>query len=77
MHGELPQELSVTALEVLGTGTGHAEGNKYTIDHVFRLDDVKVQHSQFFCSGMRPLCLHFLMVDDGSRKGWLKNVSAE
>lgn len=42
MHGELPQELSVTTLEVLGTGTGHAEGNKYTISHVFKLDDVKV-----------------------------------
>lgn len=27
MHGELPQELSVTVLETLGTGTGHAEGN--------------------------------------------------
>lgn len=26
MHGELPQELSVTAAEVLGTGTGHAGG---------------------------------------------------
>lgn len=42
MHGELPQELSDTALEVLGTGTGHAEGNKHTINHVFKLDDVKV-----------------------------------
>lgn len=42
MHGELPQELSVTTLEVLGTGTGHAEGNKYMISHVFKLDDVKV-----------------------------------
>lgn len=31
MHGELPQELSVTALEALGTGTGHAEGNKRTL----------------------------------------------
>lgn len=29
MHGELPQELSVTALEVLGTGIGQAEENKY------------------------------------------------
>lgn len=29
MHGELPQELSVAAIEVLGTGTGQAEGNKY------------------------------------------------
>lgn len=29
MHGELPQELSTVALEVLGTGTGQAEGNKY------------------------------------------------
>lgn len=42
MHGELPQELSVTVLETLGTGTGHAEGNKYTLNHVFKLHDVKV-----------------------------------
>lgn len=42
MHGELPQELSVTALEVLGTGTGHAKGNKYKINHVSKSVDVKV-----------------------------------
>lgn len=32
MHGELPQELSVTAAEVLGTGTGHAGGGKVHIN---------------------------------------------
>lgn len=77
MHGELPQELSVTALEVLGTGTGHAKGNTYKINHVSKLVDVKVLHDKLCYLGMNlGRCLHFLMVDDASRKGWLKNVSA-
>lgn len=42
MHGELPQEQSVTVLEALGTGTGHAEANKYMINHVIKLDNEKV-----------------------------------
>lgn len=43
MHGELPQELLVTALEALGTGTGHAEGSKYMINQdLIKWDYVKV-----------------------------------
>lgn len=42
MHGELPQELSVTAAEVLGTGTGHAGGGESPHQHGFRLDVKKV-----------------------------------
>lgn len=72
MQGELPQELSVTALEVLGTGTGHAEGSKYTASQVRPVCPVKTG-SHLACN---LLCLHFLMVEEGSRKGWLKNVSA-
>lgn len=41
MHGELPQELSVTALEVVGTGTGQADGNKAMVSYVSQFDDVK------------------------------------
>lgn len=38
MHGELPQELSVTALEVLGTGTGQAEGYKHWISSTLQAE---------------------------------------
>jgi len=77
MHGELPQELSVTALEALGTGTGHAEGKKFILNHSFPLDDEKVYFGRVCHLGMSLLYLHFLMVDNGSKKGWLKNVSAD
>lgn len=51
MQGELPQELSVTALEVLGTGTGHAEGHEHTVSCVFKLDDVnEVSDRKSFCA---------------------------
>lgn len=74
MQGELPQEQSVAVLEALGTGTGHAAIKKHTVFSSIRFS--------LCCPPSTPASKkvaysHFLMVDVGSRKGWLKNVSEE
>lgn len=54
MHGELPQELSVTALEVLGTGIGQAEGINTRISCVFKLGDGKVWERELLHLELNP-----------------------